>query len=152
MPPYALAERNLKRGKALGLPSGQTVARAMGLPEALILCIDNPKPALQLDFHDITDFEGKPFPPEVKENLKQKFGKHTPLWYYILKEAEMLCDGKKLGPVGGRIVAEVFIGLLLGDKLSYLNVAPRWETEAGALGTKKDGEFTVVARLSLAGA
>src|SRR5262245_60740648 len=75
--PFALAERNLKRGKALGLPSGQTVACAMGLPEDLILSIDNPNPEGQLNFQDITDFEGKPFPPEVKENLKQKFGRHT---------------------------------------------------------------------------
>jgi Animal haem peroxidase len=150
--PFALAERNLKRGKALGLPSGQTVARAMGLPEDLILSIDNPNPERELNFQDITDFEGKPFPPEVKENLKQKFGKHTPLWYYILKEAEILCDGKKLGPVGGRIVAEVFIGLLLGDKLSYLNVVPRWEPKAGAFGTQKDGEFTMVELLRFAGA
>jgi hypothetical protein len=78
-------------------------------------------------------------------------GKHTPLWYYILKEAEILCDGKKLGPVGGRIVAEVFIGLLLGDKLSYLNVVPRWEPKAGAFGTQKDGEFTIELSLNKRG-
>jgi hypothetical protein len=150
--PFALAERNLKRGKALGLPSGQTVACAMGLPEDLILSNDNLIRERQLHFQDITDFKGKPFPPRVKKNLRQKFGMHTPLWYYILKEAEILCDGKKLGPVGGRIVAEVFIGLLLGDKLSYLNVMPRWKPKAGAFGTQKDGEFTMVELLRFAGA
>ena len=30
----------------------------------------------------------------------------------------------KLGPVGGRIVAEVFAGLLLGDHHSFLNQDP----------------------------
>ena len=36
----------------------------------------------------------------------------TPLWHYVLREAELAADGLTLGPVGGRIVAEVFIGLL----------------------------------------
>ena len=40
------------------------------------------------------------------------FERSTPLWYYVLKEAEVVADGLQLGPVGGRIVAEVFIGLL----------------------------------------
>ena len=39
----------------------------------------------------------------------------TPLWYYVLKEAELIEDGLHLGPVGGRIVAEVIIGLLEAD-------------------------------------
>ena len=44
----------------------------------------------------------------------------TPLWYYVLKEAELVADGLHLGPVGGRIVAEVLIGLLQTDPNSYL--------------------------------
>src|SRR5207244_5018789 len=39
----ALAERDLTRGKALGLPSGQAAARAMGIPEHLILQPDDVK-------------------------------------------------------------------------------------------------------------
>ena len=50
----------------------------------------------------------------------------TPLWYYVLKEAELLEDGLHLGPVGGRIVAEVLIGLLQTDPSSYLRCSPRW--------------------------
>ena len=50
----------------------------------------------------------------------------TPLWYYILAEAEQQ-QSAHLGPVGGRIVAETIIGLLLGDPLSYLSVQPNWE-------------------------
>ncbi|MEV6850445.1 peroxidase family protein [Actinoplanes sp. NPDC051411] len=54
----------------------------------------------------------------------------TPLWYYILKEAEQFSDGNRLGPVGGRIVAEVLIGLLRADPASYLSreasVAPEF--------------------------
>jgi hypothetical protein len=44
----------------------------------------------------------------------------TPLWYYILKEALMRSNGERLGPVGARIVAEVFVGLVHGDQTSYL--------------------------------
>ena len=32
----------------------------------------------------------------------------------------------QLGPVGGRIVAETFVGLLLADSSSYLNLDPLW--------------------------
>jgi len=50
----------------------------------------------------------------------------TPLWFYILKEAEVLQGGTQLGPVGGRIVAEVLLGLLMNDKTSWINVDPSW--------------------------
>ena len=52
------------------------------------------------------------------------------LWVYILKEAAAPgCDGKRLGPVGGRILGEVFGGLLAGDPLSYVNCDPNWTPE-----------------------
>lgn len=39
-------------------------------------------------------------------------------------------EGLHLGPVGGRIVAEVFIGLLQTDPKSYVNVRPEWIPES----------------------
>ncbi|HVG13365.1 MAG TPA: hypothetical protein VM935_00340, partial [Chitinophagaceae bacterium] len=51
----------------------------------------------------------------------------TPLWYYILKEAEVEEMGLRLGKVGARLVAEVFIGLLEGDNTSYLSQNPFWK-------------------------
>ena len=54
------------------------------------------------------------------------FVESTPLFYYILKEAELREDGLRLGPVGARIVAEVFIGLLQLDPDSYFSVQPSW--------------------------
>jgi hypothetical protein len=59
-------------------------------------------------------------------------GGHDPLWFYILKEAGLAQlhgggSGERLGRVGGTIVAEVFLGLLSGDPLSYLNVNPTWQ-------------------------
>ena len=50
----------------------------------------------------------------------------TPLWYYILAEAQKRHEGEHLGPMCGRIVAEVFLGILTGDSQSYLQVDPGW--------------------------
>lgn len=55
------------------------------------------------------------------------FDEPAPLWFYILKEAELRRGGERLGAVGGRIVAEVLLGLLDGDPLSWLNVEPTWQ-------------------------
>jgi hypothetical protein len=104
----SLPRRNLLRGKALGLPSGQRVAKAMGVPRRRILTDED------------LGLEG---------DLARKFGDETPLWYYVLKEAEIQQDGERLGEVGGRIVAEVLLGLLDGDPLSFLSVEPNWEPE-----------------------
>jgi hypothetical protein len=58
--------------------------------------------------------------------IRPSFVEATPLFYYILKEAQLREDGLRLGPTGGRIVAEVFIGLLQLDPDSYLSVQPNW--------------------------
>jgi hypothetical protein len=44
----------------------------------------------------------------------------------VLKEAELQSGGKHLGEVGSRIVSEVFVGLLEGDKNSFLSKKPGW--------------------------
>lgn len=73
----------------------------------------------------------------------------TPLWFYILKEADVQCDGERLGDVGGRIVAEVLLGLIEGDPRSYRNADPQWRpTLPGA----RAGEFTTADLLVFAGA
>jgi hypothetical protein len=96
---HALANLNLRRGRALGLPSGQDVADAMG--EAVLE------------------------PAEL--GLDGALGAHTPLWYYLLREAQLKGNGEHLGPAGGRIVAEVLVGLLEGDPQSYLHQKPMWK-------------------------
>ena len=58
--------------------------------------------------------------------IRASFVESTPLFYYILKEAQLREDGLRLGPVGARIVAEVFVGLLQLDPDSYLSVQPSW--------------------------
>jgi len=113
-PPTSLAERNLRRGVRLGLPDGTAVARAMGLA---------PLSAAELDLSDLA--------PEIQQ--------HPPRWYYVLKEAERLAGGERLGPVGGRIVAEVFLGLLANDPLSYLSFEPAWRPSPPL--ARDDGTF-----------
>ena len=115
----ALPLRNLLRGLRLELPSGQEVARAMEVKE-----LDDDQ--LLLD--------------GIKSKTqKKKLLRATPLWYYILCEAEHHSEGAHLGPVGGRIVAEVLLGLLEGDPSSYLNAKPAWQpTELGT-----GGKFTM---------
>jgi hypothetical protein len=98
--PQALPQRNLLRHLTWSLPSGQSIASAMGITP-----IGN---------------------PDLNELEPYRFHNSTPLWYYVLKEAEVIEDGLHLGPVGGRIVAEVLIGLLQSDPSSYLVQKPRW--------------------------
>ena len=43
------------------------------------------------------------------------FPEGTPLWFYILREAEMTTGGAELGPVGGGIVAEVIVDTLRSE-------------------------------------
>jgi hypothetical protein len=107
-----LAIRNLLRGLQLGLPSGQAVAKAMGV-----------EPLTEDEL--LADLVGGALSDAAKEDLRG----NAPLWYYILREAAVRAGSEHLGPVGGRIVAEVLIGLLVGDQLSYINVDPRWTPE-----------------------
>jgi hypothetical protein len=107
----SLAVRNLARGQKMLLPSGQDVARFMEVKDPL-----RPE-EIAASGHD-----GK---------VAAKHGLHasTPLWYYILKEAQIRGKGHRLGPVGGRILAETFVGLLQGDKDSFLGANPGWTLE-----------------------
>ena len=75
--------------------------------------------------------------PELRA-LGVGFENSTPLWYYILKEAEVITEGHRLGPVGSEIVGEVFLGLLQADPASYLSVQPTWKP---TLPSQTPGDF-----------
>jgi len=72
--------------------------------------------------------------PLTADEVEQTWPDGTPLWFYILKEAEQRGGGDRLGPVGGQIVAEVLIGLLRADPTSYLSLNPGWEPILPAAG------------------
>ena len=73
-----------------------------------------------------------------------------PLWYYVLAEARSRRNGGlHLGPVGGRIVAEVLVGLLEADPDSYLQPAPG--LDAASCSGRDAGDFTMVDLVKFAG-
>lgn len=125
-PPASLPVRNLLRGWTWGLPSGQAVAGALGLPAL--------SPA-----EILMDASGHRF---KEADVVEGFGFHqdSPLWYYILKEAQVQQDGLLLGEIGSTILCEVFVGLLKSDLNSYLNVMPGWSP---TLPSSVPGNFTM---------
>jgi len=123
--PASLAQRNLLRHLTFSLPSGQRVAKAM--------------------HQDVLE------PDSFPELKSLHLDVSTPLWYYILKEAEFLAKGEHLGPVGGRIVAEVIIGLLQGDKQSYLAQDPDWTPTLPTVESGLQGrDFSMIDLLTVA--
>jgi len=98
--PYrALSVRDLQRGQACGLASGEAIARHLGVP---------------------------PLTREETGLAAIGWEKETPLWYYVLKEAAVRGNGDQLGPVGGRIVGEVLTGMLDHDPESFRVAEPTW--------------------------
>jgi hypothetical protein len=122
--PTALPQRTLLRHLTWSLPSGQDVARRTGAP--------------RLARSDLADLAA----------YGHRLDRSTPLWLYVLREAELVNGGQFLGPVGGRIVAETMIGLLLADPDSYLVRKPRWTP---VLGPHKGADYDIVDFLRYAG-
>jgi hypothetical protein len=106
---HSLAARDLTRGNAYGLPSGEAVAEAMG--EAPLA--DDPLGLRRADWSG-----------------------ETPLWLYFLAESASCGRGERLGPSGGRIVAEVLIGILSADRGFYLASEPSWTPTLPARGER----------------
>jgi hypothetical protein len=115
----SLAARDLQRGEGTGLPSGEAVARAVGA---------KPLTRLELALGDWQD--------------------ETPLWLYIQREATIQSEGDRLGEVGGRIVAEVLIGIIRKDPESYLSSNPAWQPTLPShqAGTFKIRDLLILAR------
>ena len=96
----SLANRDLQRGQAVRLASGEAIARHLGVP---------PLTAAQIGLAEL-GWTGE-----------------TPLWLYVLKEADVLHAGEQLGPVGGRVVGEVLVGIIDSDPESFRSVDPEWQ-------------------------
>ena len=123
-PPTSLPQRNLLRHLTWSIPSGQAIAEEMGVPPL------NPSDLPELAAYGV--------------GLERS----TPLWYYVLKEAEVRAGGAGLAGVGARIVAEVFLGLLELNQNSYLARNPRWRP---TLPCRVPGYFDMVDLLTYAG-
>jgi Animal haem peroxidase len=110
---HSLGARDLQRGHAVGLPSGEAIARHIG---------------------------ATPLTREQTALGSMGWDQETPLWYYVLKESEVQGNGDRLGEVGGRIVGEVLVGLLDHDPSSFRVSRPDWRPE---LPSRVAGNFTV---------
>ena len=110
---HSLAARDLQRGRAVGLPSGEAIARHIG---------------------------ATPLTRDQTALASMGWNQETPLWYYILKESEIQRNGDRLGEVGGRIVGEVVVGLLDHDSSSFRVARPDWRPE---LPSRVGGTFTM---------
>lgn len=113
----SLATRNLIRGARLGLPAGQDMAALMaaagGLAGDTPLSPDQIVKTVALAGDKVL----------LDDNLairEHEFDVKTPLWYYVLREAERT-GGERLGPVGSRIVIETFVGLIRASVTSIFN-------------------------------
>jgi hypothetical protein len=141
-PPSSLAFRNLERGFRMGLPSGQAVARAMNMTplddDHILIGKGVDKPA-------------KDEKPVSIATIDPVFKDNCPLWTYVLAEAmqnqetvkipvkeNVSITTPRLGPVGGRTVAEVFLGLIFGDRNSLLSLDPQWHPKGNPKFALKD--------------
>lgn len=115
----SLPLRNLTRGSRMGLPSGQDVARKMNIPVV-------PDEKLKVGK---ANQDGQTANQPISK-IDPSFTNKAPLWFYILAESQQVFVNNdtpiRLGPVGGRIVGEVFVGLMLGDSHSFLSQEPTW--------------------------
>ncbi|MBC7801136.1 MAG: heme peroxidase [Gemmatimonadaceae bacterium] len=115
-----LAFRNLLRGRQVKLATAQEVAvhfKNLGAATPTLTSKDILGPGKGgIDLTDLTD------------DLLIEATTETPLWFYILREAEM--HGGKLGPIGGRIVAETFHRVIEGSHVSLLR-EPGWKPQGG---------------------
>lgn len=116
--PPNLPVRTLLRGARAQVPSGQEAANAL-VTEGRI------KPSDRLTNEQLTADTGNRSGTALRKNCLEE---NTPLFYYVLKEAELKAGGVTLGPVGSHIVCEVIQKALESDPDSYLSVAgPAWQ-------------------------
>jgi hypothetical protein len=125
--PSSLAQRNLLRHLTWELPSGQAIARRI-----------HADPLAPGDLAELAQYGA---------GLETS----TPLWYYVLKEAEVVANAEHLGPVGGRIVAEVFIGLMELDPRTWLASMPNWKPNYGTGGSFTMNDWLKVGGVDPAG-
>jgi hypothetical protein len=109
-----LAFRNLTRAGMVRLASGQQMAALLGVtPLTTAQILDGDRGAVLTGLSD---------------EQRATVAENTPLWFYVLREAEL--GGGRLGPVGGRIVAEVFHRAMEGSRTSIVR-DPAWRPTLG---------------------
>jgi Animal haem peroxidase len=118
-----LAFRNLIRAQMVKLASGPQMA------DFLIRC---GVPLTKLTPAQILDDTKGAWLRGLLDPRKEELVAHTPLWFYILREAEL--NGGRLNDVGARIVAETFHRAMEGSNASIVR-DPGWRPTLGSDGT-----------------
>ncbi|MCO8275526.1 heme peroxidase family protein [Actinoplanes sp. TRM 88003] len=98
------AFRDLARAATMNLASGQQMAELLGVRRL------SPEQILTGGHGAVLD--------ELTSAERTEFARNTPLWFYLLREAELA--GGRLDGVGGRIVAEVFHRVLEASRTSIV--------------------------------
>ncbi|WP_283150115.1 peroxidase family protein [Silvimonas soli] len=139
----SLIFRNLARARLFQLPMGEQVAAALGVPalseDQLVVRAETTAPGAETKTYRLTRLT----------DISAEFKGATPLWAYILAEAQLplvklvlesgkqdsfdedfmldnsIAQGAQLGAVGGRLLLEVFNGLLDDDADSYRGAAAK---------------------------
>jgi hypothetical protein len=114
-----LAFRNLARARMVRLATGQkmvTFLKGKGVTVTALTKaqIRNGDDGAKLD--------------TLTQSQRQSFLDNTPLWFYVLREAEL--NGGKLAGAGARIVAETFHRAMEGSAFSILR-DPTWRPTLG---------------------
>ncbi len=107
-----LAKRNLIRSDSLELCAGEDLARCYSTYYGSV--VDPLTP---------TEVEPDPKNRVIFERDCGEF--RTPLWYYILREAEVRGVDGRLGPLGSLLVAEVILSGIYHAQYSFLR-DPAW--------------------------
>ncbi|CAN5507972.1 heme peroxidase family protein [soil metagenome] len=138
---HNLAERTLLRGNLLAFKSGQEIAQAvldilkLSKVKRPLFEILTDKEIRQDEHPDILAALSKPAAPNGRTLLEA-----TPLWFYVLKEAERRQDGKRLGPLASRIVMETLHAAIQAARPSIINDQQKvdWKPDARLHGTYTD--------------
>jgi hypothetical protein len=118
-PSANLAFRNLTRAQMLRLATGQQMATFLRSKGA---------PITKLTRAQIRDGNGGVDLDSMRTAQRDKVLQNTPLWFYVLREAEF--NGGRLKGVGGRIVAETFHRAMEGSAFSIVR-DPGWRPTLG---------------------
>ncbi|WP_329793346.1 heme peroxidase family protein [Lentzea sp. DG1S-22] len=109
-----LAFRNLTRASMMELATGQQIAELFGVAP--------------LTAEQILVGNGGAVVEGLSEQQRAQLVEATPLWFYVLREAEV--GGGLMGPVGGRLTAEVFHRAMEGSRISIVR-SPYWRPTLG---------------------
>ncbi|HEV7512735.1 MAG TPA: peroxidase family protein [Candidatus Acidoferrum sp.] len=117
--PPELPARTLIRSAQMRVASGQTIACVLRLPEDQRLSPEELTGRMSCEDAG-PDKAGQAL-------LHARLLEDTPLFYYILREAEARHYGRRLGPVGSQIIADVIEGSFRADRDSYWGVSAKWK-------------------------